>query len=151
MTVIFLLLALSSHARPKLKYKSHEQIRTELQKRCDVSMLSKDSCDKLLAIAPQGGSIEVYFTATSIEAGNSKNLYYIIEFEGKEVYRRQGSNIIPTPQIIQGITWWTCSDFIYLDKHYKGSITIHVVDNTYQERFTYTIDTVTGKVLNVKK
>lgn len=122
-----------------LLYEDYNILLADKKKELANKLASEKEIQKELRTIPKGGMATIKVARTTIGAANTGMFEYVIFENGKEIYRRQGTNrVANTPDSGDGVHWWNI-DLITFPKPITNQMTVYVVDNLNQIRAKYII------------
>jgi len=124
-----------------IEYKDKALLEQEKRAEMENKMASEQQTQEVISRLPEGGQIIVHYQQLTIEAANTEWLEYVVMVDGKEVYRRQGTDDIanrPT-NYSGGIGYWWNVDIVNLNQPISFPFDFVVISNLATKRDTFTI------------
>jgi hypothetical protein len=116
-----------------LEYQTPAEVQEAARKEAALKMMEPEA-------TPAGGYLVLTFSRSTIEAGNSRWFTIVATNpEGKEVFRQELDNQIPTP--IHGpVTYWKNIRVVALPEALKTGAKVYVIDGLSKNRHEYLIN-----------
>ncbi|MEQ3635944.1 hypothetical protein [Alcanivorax sp.] len=124
-----------------IEYKDKSLLESEKRAEMENKMASEQQTQDAISRLPEGGKIIVHYEQLTIEAANTEWLEYVIMVDGKEIYRKQGTDDIanrPT-SYSGGIGYWWNTDVVNLRQPVSFPFDFVVISNLATKRDTFTI------------
>ncbi|MFT2091550.1 hypothetical protein [Paraglaciecola sp. 2405UD69-4] len=124
-----------------IEYRDIDFLRTEVTKTMNNRMSSESELEQALENLPQGGRILIHYEAQTIDAANTKWLEYVLLKDGKEVYRKTGTDSIANRPVSYsgGIGFWWDIDILDINFPFEIPVELVVVSNLKNKRDTFKI------------
>jgi len=134
-----------------LEYKDHKFITAKELKSLKNRRASAAEIEKALTVLPKGGAFYIFIERLTIDAANTRWFEYIIEQDGKEIYRSKGKPKVPNTPLNTALdrTWWN-TDVIALRKKYELPLTLYVIDNINDDRDVFVISDKSSEIKEKK-
>ena len=126
-----------SNEKTSITFHDSKYLLKEKIKKLDLNMAPESAYKEAHNTDHKLCEIIVWIERYSIGAANTDNFTYIVKYQGKEIYRRNGYNNIANVPIGR-YSGWTNSSIVYFNEP-DGSFEFYVIDNLINKRFQFTI------------
>lgn len=126
---------LENGADARIEYQSRDHMLSEVDRKADVLMWSKEETASRRSKVPPGGYVFVYISGPTIHSANTKYWKYIVQsMDGEEILRKQGKDDVPE----YTTSWWNI-DGIYLKEDPGGPFKIYILDELRSKRSGFVV------------
>ena len=121
-----------------IEYRDSSLLESEMLETMNNRMASEEDISRELALIPRGGRVFVTYEKMTIGAANTKWLEYVVLHNGKEIYRRKGTNKVANTPAYGSSFWWNIDSFS-ISEPVDGEFSVVVISNLENKRDTFLV------------